>query len=261
MSPEARRALLTKLVEIAREAGALVMRHYAGDIAHRQKADKSPVTAADEEAEALILRRLADLAPDFPVIAEEKIAAGNRPDVADGTFFLVDPLDGTKEFLKRNGEFTVNIALIEHRTPSAGVVFAPAVHRMFWGSDGTAFEERTDVGIVKPIRARAVPKEGMVAIASRTHKDKLTDELLALYPIAELIAAGSSLKFCVIAAGEADIYPRHGTTMEWDTAAGHAVLHAAGGAVTHLDGKTPLTYGNAAEEFTNPNFIAWGNRE
>jgi 3'(2'), 5'-bisphosphate nucleotidase len=257
---ESRAALLAKMVEIAREAGALIMRHYAGEVVRRQKADKSPVTVADEEAEHLIVARLAGVAPSIPVIAEESAAAGVLPDIGKGVFFLVDPLDGTKEFLNRNGEFTVNIALVEHGAPTAGVVYAPAVDRLFWGSDGKAFEQQAGAAAAKPITTRAAPKEGMIAIASRSHRDKFTEELLAFYPIAKLIAAGSSLKFCVIAAGEADIYPRHGPTMEWDTAAGDAVLRAAGGVVTRLDGKTPLTYGNAAEKFANPSFVAWGRQ-
>lgn len=256
-TPAARTALLARMVEIARDAGALIMRHYAGEIEHRQKSDKSPVTVADEDAERYIIARLNVVAPGIPVVAEESCAAGNYPDVATGVFFLVDPLDGTKEFLSRNGEFTVNIALIEHGHPSAGVVYAPAIGRLFWGSGTLACEQKGETPPVE-IRTRTAPAEGMIAIASRSHRDKFTEEFLALYPIAKLVTAGSSLKFCVIAAGEADIYPRHGQTMEWDTAAGHAVLLAAGGVVTRLDGKTPLTYGNAAEKFANPSFIAWG---
>jgi len=256
LEAEARTLLLAKMVEIARSAGALIMRHYAGDSERRHKADKSPVTAADEEAEILILEALHLAAPGIPVIAEESAAAGKLPDIAGGVFLLVDPLDGTKEFLNKNGEFTVNIALIERGTPTAGVVFAPAVGRLFWGSAAGAFEEAN--GQTRQIQTRATPKGGMTAIASRSHRDRLTDEYLAHYPIANLIAAGSSLKFCVIAAGEADLYPRHGPTMEWDTAAGDAVLRAAGGRVTRLDGKTPLTYGNARERYQNPSFVAWG---
>jgi len=259
---ESRAALLAQMVEIAREAGALIMRHYAGVVEHRQKADKSPVTIADEEAEQLIIARLSTAAPGIPVVAEESAAAGSLPDIAKGVFFLVDPLDGTKEFLNRNGEFTVNIALIEHGRPAAGVVLAPAIGRLFWGTGNQAFERTVaadgTASTAKRIETRPPPPEGMIAIASRSHRDRFTEEFLALYPIAKLVAAGSSLKFCVIAAGEADIYPRHGPTMEWDTAAGHAVLLAAGGTVTRLDGKTPLTYGNAAEKFANPSFVAWG---
>lgn len=256
LEAETRRRLLAKMVETARNAGALVMRHYAGDTERRIKADKSPVTAADEEAEALIVAALHAAAPEIPVVAEESAAAGTLPDTSGGVFFLVDPLDGTKEFLNKNGEFTVNIALIEQGRPTAGVVFAPAVDRLFWGSGDGAFEETA--GKKRQIRTRVAPAEGMTAIASRSHRDRLTDEYLAHYPIANLIAAGSSLKFCVIAAGEADLYPRHGPTMEWDTAAGDAVLRAAGGRVTRLDGKTLFTYGNAREKFQNPSFIAWG---
>jgi 3'(2'),5'-bisphosphate nucleotidase len=257
LSSEARDKLLAQMVAAAREAGALVMRHYMGAVEHRQKADKSPVTAADEEAEELIVRRLAAAASAVPVVAEESVAAGAKPDISGGVFFLVDPLDGTKEFLSRNGEFTVNIALIESGRPTAGVVFAPAIGRLFWGSGDKAFEEHGKQP-ARRIATRAVPADGMTAIASRSHRDRLTEEYLEHYPIRDLLAAGSSLKFCVIAAGEADIYPRHGTTMEWDTAAGHAVLAAAGGRVTRLDGATSLTYGNVRENFTNPSFVAWG---
>jgi 3'(2'), 5'-bisphosphate nucleotidase len=251
------------MVEIAREAGVIVMRHYAGTVERRAKADKSPVTDADNEAEALILDRLAKVAPGVPVVAEELAAAGKLPAIGRAPFFLVDPLDGTKEFLNRNGEFTVNIAVIEHGAPTAGVVFAPAIERMFWGYDHHAFEQRSNaavelVGQPKPIEARVAPKDGMIAVASRSHRDSKTEELLAHYKIADFVTSGSSIKFCLLATGEADIYPRHGPTCEWDTAAGHAVLSAAGGRVTLLDGKTPLTYGGANDKFLNPHFIAWG---
>ncbi len=245
------------MIEMAREAGAVVMRHYAGTVERRHKADKSPVTDADQEAEALILDRLSRAAPGVPVVAEELAAAGTIPNVDAAPFFLVDPLDGTKEFLNRNGEFTVNIALIEAGQPTAGVVFAPAMERLFWGSDHEAFEQR---GAAAPhrIKARVPPKDGMIAVASRSHRDSKTEELLAHYNITQFVTSGSSVKFCLVATGEADIYPRHGPTCEWDTAAGHAVLAAAGGRVTLLDGTTPLTYGRARDKFINPHFIAWG---
>lgn len=232
------------------------MRHYAGHVVQREKADKSPVTAADEEAEELILRRLAVIEPSIPVVAEESAAAGKFPDVTGGIFFLVDPLDGTKEFLNHNGEFTVNIALVEHGVPTAGVVYAPAINRLFWGADGTAFEQ--DSKGVRQITTRSAPASGMTAIASRSHRDTETGDFLARHRIEKIVSAGSSLKFCVLASGEADIYPRHGRTMEWDTAAGDAVLRAAGGRVTALDGKTLLSYGNTAANYANPPFIAWG---
>jgi 3'(2'), 5'-bisphosphate nucleotidase len=254
--------LSIRLAEIAQDAGQLILRHYAGAPAARRKADSSPVTAADEEAEALILDRLRRIAPDVPVIAEEEMTRGIRPNPGD-RFFLVDPLDGTKEFLQRNGEFTVNIALIEKGRPVAGVVLAPALEWAYIGEGGIAFAIPAPAAAplafarAQRIQARRPPPAGLVAIASRTHRDQKTDEYLSHYPIAELRAAGSSLKFCVIASGEADLYPRHGPTMEWDTAAGQAVLEAAGGSVTTLDG-TVLRYGKVADEFRNPYFIAKG---
>jgi len=215
------------------------------------------VTRADEEAEALIVARLTKLSPEIPVVAEEAVAAGAMPRVG-ARFFLVDPLDGTKEFLSRNGEFTVNIALIENEAPVCGVVLAPALGRAFAGdvAAGAAFELLPEGG-ARAIRARTAPEEGLTAVVSRSHRDAKTEEFLAHYKIARMVAAGSSLKFCLIAAGEADLYPRHGRTMEWDTAAGHAVLAAAGGSVTQLDG-APFLYGKAAQGFANPHFVARG---
>src|SRR5882672_9972771 len=251
-----------ELARIAHDAGRLILKHYAEEIEVRAKADSSPVTAADEEAETLILRRLAKLAPGIPVIAEEAMAKGHRPEPA-ARFFLVDPLDGTKEFLKKNGEFTVNIALIEESRPVCGVVLAPAKARAFIGEAAGAFEVAApedlplEVSAAQSIRARHVPETGLVAIVSRTHRDTKTDHYLAAYGIANLVAAGSSLKFCLVATGEADLYPRHGRTMEWDTAAGQAVLEAAGGSVKTLTG-APLTYGKAERGYVNPPFVARG---
>ncbi len=251
------------LARIAHEAGRLILNHYAQRTEARVKADFSPVTAADEEAEKLILARLAELAPGVPAIAEEEVAAGRLPKVGN-RFFLVDPLDGTKEFVKRNGEFTVNIALIENGRPVCGVVLAPAKARAFIG-DGPngAFELAApedlalDIAQAEPIRARKPPVDGLVVIASRTHRDTKTEEYLAAYRVASLLAAGSSLKFCLVATGEADLYPRHGRTMEWDTAAGQAVLEAAGGSVKTLEG-VALSYGKADAGFANPYFVARG---
>jgi 3'(2'), 5'-bisphosphate nucleotidase len=255
--------MLRALAEIAYDAGAIILKHYADEIVARRKDDQSPVTAADEEAEKFILKRLHHLAPGVPVIAEEEVAQGRVPAIGH-RFFLVDPLDGTKEFISRNGEFTVNIAEIIEGKPVRGVVHAPAKERLFFGEAlSGAFEISAppggaiDFAEARRIEVRTAPKDGMVAVASRTHRDTKTDEYLAQYKIKEFLTAGSSLKFCLIAAGEADIYPRHGTTMEWDTAAGHAVLHAAGGSVTRTDG-TPFLYGKAADKFTNPFFVARG---
>lgn len=251
------------LAEVAWHAGEIVLAHYEAGTEARKKADQSPVTAADEEAEAFILARLANLAPGVPVIAEEEVAAG-RVQTIGAHFFLVDPLDGTKEFINRNGEFTVNIAEIVNGVPVRGVVYAPAKDRLFVGEmERGAFEIATtphklpDFHSAKKIQARKAAADGLVAVASRSHRDHLTDEYLAAYPVREFVTAGSSLKFCLVAAGEADIYPRHGRTMEWDTAAGHAVLAAAGGSVTTIDGR-PFIYGKVEEKYGNPFFVARG---
>jgi 3'(2'), 5'-bisphosphate nucleotidase len=252
---------LRALAEITFAAGAIIMRHYwSATVETRRKDDASPVTAADEEAESFILKRLRAFAPDIPIIAEEEAAAG-RIAVVGARFFLVDPLDGTKEFINRNGEFTVNIAEIENGKPVRGVVYAPAIARLFMGEMGQgAWEikgEALDWNAARTIAARKPASDGWVAVASRSHRDAKTDEYLAAYKIKDFAAAGSSLKFCLVAAGEADIYPRTGRTMEWDTAAGHAVLAAAGGSVTTLDEK-PFLYGKAEEKFANPFFVAKG---
>jgi 3'(2'), 5'-bisphosphate nucleotidase len=255
--------LAGELGRIAHDAGRLILKHYANVSEVRTKADSSPVTKADEEAEALILDRLAKFDPGIPVVAEESVAKGHIPKLGE-RFFLVDPLDGTKEFLQKNGEFTVNIALIEHGRAIAGVVIAPAKARAFVGDGGNgAFELAApedlpiEIETAQRIRARKPPSNGLVAVVSRTHRDTKTEQYLEAYPIAGMVAAGSSLKFCLVATGEADIYPRHGTTMEWDTAAGQAVLEAAGGSVTTLEG-IPLTYGKTDRGFGNPHFIARG---
>ncbi len=253
-----------QLTQIDSQAGTLILRHYAEGTEAREKQDRSPVTLADEEAEALILERLRQYFPATPIIAEEATARGNAPDIG-GRFFLVDPLDGTKEFLARNGEFTVNIALVENNMPLCGVVLAPAQGRAFAGDVGMtcAFElsvsgqGTVDLTNAKSISARKAPKNGLTAIVSRSHRDAKTEEYLANYHIAEMKPAGSSLKLCLLAAGEADLYPRLGRTMEWDIAAGHAVLAAAGGSVTQLDG-TPFFYGKVSQNFANPYFVARG---
>ena len=216
--------LLPEIVALADRAGAVILEHYHGDVAVRAKADASPVTAADEAAEAVILARLAELTPEIPVVAEETVAAGHVPDIDDGPFWLVDPLDGTKEFLSGNGEFTVNIALIE--APRAGARRgARAGARP--GLVGRAWQRR-DARDAEAARARSRCARrrsgGLVAIASRSHRDAETQAFLDRAGVAECISAGSSLKFCLVAEGKADLYPRFGRTMEWDVAAGHAVL-------------------------------------
>jgi len=244
---------LQTLVRIVRAAGEVVMRHYEAGCDARVKADRSPVTDADEQAEKLILAELNAAFPGVPVVAEEQAAAGHISKVGS-RFFLVDPVDGTKEFVKRGGEFTVNIGEIVDGQPVSGVVLAPAIGRLFVGAVGEgAFELAGNA--IRDIACRKPEADGLVAVSSRSHPDAKTDELLKSLPIKGHTNAGSSLKFCLVAAGEADIYPRAGTTMEWDTAAGHAVLRAAGGTVTNWDG-SPFVYGKP--DFRNGPFIAKG---
>ena len=249
--------MLAILNALAIEAGHLIMKIYETDFNTRTKTDASPVTEADEKAEVLILKGLAKHFPEIPVVAEEAAAAGKLPEIAD-QFFLVDPLDGTKEFISRNGEFTVNIAVIQNGTPYMGVVYAPALDTLYCGELNNGAGKCQPSGqqpIWQSISVRNTPVTGATVLASRSHRDAATDEYLATIKVAELIGAGSSLKFCTIAEGKADLYPRFGRTMEWDTAAGHAVLTAAGGKVVGADG-TPFTYGKHQRAFDNPAFIA-----
>jgi 3'(2'), 5'-bisphosphate nucleotidase len=250
---------LQGLIDLAMAAGREIMAIYATDFSAKQKGDLSPVTEADEAAERIILDGLARLSPSIPVISEEAAAAGRIPEVAH-EFFLVDPLDGTKEFISRNGEFTVNIAHITDAVPIAGVVYAPALGRIFWGERGRgAAQGETADGMPKSgwtaIKVRERQAGGMTVVASRSHRDAETDAFLRGIEVKSLCSAGSSLKFCLVATGEADLYPRFGRTMEWDTAAGHAVLLAAGGKVLTADG-FPLAYGKRQRGFDNPGFIA-----
>ncbi|MEC9346783.1 MAG: 3'(2'),5'-bisphosphate nucleotidase CysQ [Pseudomonadota bacterium] len=263
MATDNREALALALVEVAEEAGRAILEIYATDFAARAKDDRSPVTDADEKAEAIILRRLAEVAGDIPVVAEESVAAGKVPDISGGRFFLVDPLDGTKEFINRNGEFTVNIALVENGTPTLGVVHLPALDETYWSAGpGRAMCRRGKTAPVA-IGVRAVPADGMVVVASRSHRDAATDEYLKAFTVKDLVSAGSSLKLCRVAEGAADMYPRTGRTMEWDIAAGHAVLAGAGGSVMVIAGGDvagdvgkPLAYGKPG--FENPHFVARG---
>ena len=242
--------------DIAKRAGAEILRIYQSDFAVETKADSSPVTEADRAAEACILDAIpGEITRTFPIVSEEAFASGQYPDVAGGPFWLVDPLDGTKEFVKRNGEFTVNIALIDASRPVLGVVYAPAIGATYWGSAYGAFTEDED-GSERPIACRRPPEDGLVALVSRSHRTPEVDAFLAGYTIKEETSAGSSLKFCLVAAGRADIYPRLGRTMEWDTAAGQAVARFAGGRVSTLDGND-LSYGKPG--FENPHFVVRGS--
>lgn len=240
----------------AREAAQAILDIYCGGIEVTHKEDASPVTAADAAAERIILRHLAAAAPGVCAIAEEQACADGVPMEAPERFFLVDPLDGTKEFIKRNGEFTVNIALIEHGRPVLGVVLLPAKDVLYAAAGpGTAHVEDGDAP-ARPIAARHQPVAGATVAYSRSHANmEALEAFFAAHHVVERIVAGSSLKFCLIAEGKADLYPRLGPTMEWDTAAAQAVLEGAGGKVAHLDGR-PFEYGKPG--FRNPGFVASG---
>ncbi len=250
------------LAEAAIAAGPAVMEVYEHGGDPRAKADGSPVTLADLRAEAIVCGHCARALAQPPIVAEESTAGGKRIAVAE-RFLLVDPLDGTKEFVARNGEFTINVALIEKGRPIAGAVYAPALARLWFGGD-EAFVCDAPVGAPLPdaphrlrIRVRPAPA-ALIALASRSHGDSETEAFLGALPIAERRSRGSSLKFCTIAEGLADVYPRFGPTMEWDTAAGDAVLRAAGGIVLDRSG-APLAYGKIDSGLRNGAFVAWGD--
>ncbi|MGY9050166.1 3'-5'-bisphosphate nucleotidase, partial [Puniceibacterium antarcticum] len=224
----------------------------------KTKSDDSPVTAADEAADALISAGLREAFPDVALVTEEQ--SDSHSEQAD-TFLIVDPLDGTKEFINRRGDFTVNIALVEDGCPTRGVVYAPAQGRMFYtDSVGNTVEEmgpfdKDTVGETKPLHVSTPNNDALMVVASKSHRDQATDDYIGKYGVKDMTSAGSSLKFCLVATGEADLYPRLGRTMEWDTAAGHAVLAGAGGRVVRFDDHTALRYGK--EGFANPFFIAY----
>lgn len=246
-------SLLSALDPVVRAAGKAIMEVYkeGNKDGVEQKGDGSPVTKADKRAEEIILAGLKKHAPDIPVVSEENAASHSL--APPPCYFLVDPLDGTREFIRADGKgsFTVNIALIENAAPIFGIVFAPALDRMFSGIVGVgALEGGNSIAI------RAKPDTGAVAVASHSHRDAETDSWLEKNGISKTVSIGSSLKFCLLACGEADVYPRFGPTMEWDTAAGHAVLSAAGGRVEHPDG-AQFTYGK--KEYRNGPFIAFGS--
>jgi len=246
--------IMSALVAPVESAGKAVMKIHAGGIAAREKPDGSPVTDADEAAEAILLDALVNVAPAIPVVSEENAAshAMAPPDM----FFLVDPIDGTREFLRPDskGAFTVNIGLVRDGAPLMGIVLAPARGRLFTGIVGFGAQEMSG-GQRRAITVRTVPPTGPVAIASRSHRDSQTDAWLKRHAISQTLSTGSSLKFCLLAAGEADVYPRFGPTMEWDTAAGDAVLRAAGGRMEYPEGGV-FTYGKPA--YRNGAFVAYG---
>ena len=260
-------SLTNALLPAVLEAGRLEMRHFTGGVAIEHKADRSPVTAADREAEAIILAALARLAPDIPVVAEEAASAGLLPPAAS-RFFLVDALDGTRLFVKGKPEFTVNIALIENARPVFGLVYVPPTGSLYITRDdghsyaATILPDAPDSSIGNMVHERLTSRPpdpaNLLAFNSRTAGGASSDFLNRL-GVKEARPLGSSLKFCLIAKGEGDIYARFGETYEWDTAAGQVILEAAGGTVATLDGAT-LTYGKANKAYLNPHFIAWGRQ-
>ncbi|RVV97864.1 3'(2'),5'-bisphosphate nucleotidase [Mesobaculum littorinae] len=251
--------LTTVMRRLALEAGDRIMEIYgADDFEVKSKADASPVTEADEAADALISEGLRRAFPDVALVTEEQ-AASHTQEVS--TFLIVDPLDGTKEFVQRRGDFTVNIAYVENGVPVRGVVYAPARGRLFYtDADGRSVEETGDMakeapGATAPLKVSTPDTSALMVVASKSHRDQATDDYIGKYAVRDMTSAGSSLKFCLVATGEADLYPRLGRTMEWDTAAGHAVLSGAGGHVVRFDDHSPLAYGKAG--FANPFFIAY----
>ncbi|WP_299650665.1 3'(2'),5'-bisphosphate nucleotidase CysQ [uncultured Tateyamaria sp.] len=251
--------LIPVIRKLALEAGDKIMEIYnSDDFDVKVKSDDSPVTAADEAADALISDGLRAAFPDVMLVTEEQAATHST---TGKTFLIVDPLDGTKEFVHRRGDFTVNIALVEDGVPTRGVVYAPAKDRMFYTqADGQTVEEtgaldKDTVGDVTPLSVAASDNSALMVVASKSHRDQATDDYINKYAVKDMKSAGSSLKFCLVATGEADIYPRVGRTMEWDTAAGHAVLTGAGGMVVRFDDHSPLEYGK--DGYANPFFIAY----
>jgi len=253
-------ATLERVAAIARDAGREILEVYgAGAVASTAKADDSPLTAADLRAHRLIVQRLGDLTPELPVLSEE---AADVPFAVRShwrRYWLVDPLDGTREFLSRNGEFTVNIALIEGHAPALGVVHVPVAGTTYRGLPGEGAWRERGGAAAERIRVAVRSAAPLRVVGSRSHRGDSLDAFLGRIGAHELLAIGSSLKLCLVAEGAADVYPRLGPTSEWDTAAAHAVLLAAGGAVSALDG-TPLAY-NTREQLLNPFFVAFGPRD
>ncbi len=244
--------------KLALEAGDRIMEVYNGpDFEVRSKGDASPVTAADEAADAVISAGLRAAFPDIPLITEEQVASHS---LTTTTFLIVDPLDGTKEFVQRRGDFTVNIAYVQNGVPVRGIVYAPAKDRLFYTlADGSSVEETGPFakdlrGPTRQIRVARPDNAALMVVASKSHRDQATDDYIGRYAVRDMTSAGSSLKFCLVATGEADLYPRLGRTMEWDTAAGDAVLRGAGGHVVRFDDQSPLAYGKPG--WDNPFFIA-----
>jgi 3'(2'), 5'-bisphosphate nucleotidase len=268
------RSLAFSLLPAVIAAARVEMDYFERGVLVEQKPDQSPVTAADREAEAILVAGIHAALPGVAVVAEESAAQGIIPKIgpppgggSGQLFFLVDPLDGTRQFINNNPEFTINIGLIHNSVPIFGLIYAPALDRLFvtigpdQAAEGHLGAKPSDARLadlkLTAIAARSPNDGGVVALGSRSHGNSATNSFLAKLSVAEVRSVGSSLKFCLIARGEADVYARLGPTCEWDSAAGHAILNAAGGRVEQIDGR-PMVYGNAASQFLNPHFVAWG---
>lgn len=248
------RELVPAVCAIAREAAELILTHYAQPITHERKADHSPVTLADTESNTLIVARLQALTPHIPVVSEE---GDQLPNTADATFWLVDPLDGTRSYIARDDEFSVNIALVEKTIPVLGVLAIPAKQLLYYAvRNGDAWRQEGNQQPEK-IHCRVPSAEGLAVITSKAYGLPKTEAFLSQYNVVQRVKAGSAYKFARVAEGAADFYPRLGKTMEWDTAAGQCILEAAGGCVTTLDGQK-LYYGKSG--YLNPGFLAWGSK-
>lgn len=247
------RGVLQEIGQIARDAGELILTFTIKPGEHQVKEDRSPVSAADLAANRYIEEKLLQLQPDIPIVSEE----GDKPAVSAATpaFWLVDPLDGTKSYLRGKGEYSVNIGLIERGVPVLGTIYIPPLRQLYIGGPEGAFLQERDQPLTA-LRTRKPAADGIDAVVSHSHLDQETLDLLQKFTVRSRVSAASSLKFCRVAEGAADLYPRFGPTMEWDTAAGHAILLAAGGRMTNIDG-SPFLYGKPS--FKNPGFIAYGN--
>ena len=247
--------LIREMLRLATAAGEAIITIYEQDFTVEIKKDASPVTEADRLAEKIIVTGLQKLNLGYEIVAEESISAGYTPEIGKNAFFLIDPLDGTRQFIERNGQFTVNIALVENGIPTLGVIHLPALQETYWTNEMGGANKRSEDGSVTSIQCRTPNQDGLVVLATRSHNNPDTDAFLEKLNIAKLDRCGSSLKFCRIAEGSADLYPRLGRTMEWDIAAGHAILVAAGGKLTDLAGNS-IQYGKTG--FESPHFVATG---
>lgn len=257
MRPIEPQSLLKDIVAISRQAGAAILQVYGQEIDVTHKEDSSPLTQADLASHQLIRDALRNLTPGIPLLSEESAVLDYADRAAWHEYWLVDPLDGTKEFIKRNGEFTVNIALVRNHAPIMGVVHVPVSGVTYWGIEGDGAWRQESTGGAEPIAVRAPCADPVVVVGSRSHANPKLEQHLAALGSYELVSMGSSLKFCLVAEGQADFYPRLGPTSEWDTAAAHAVVTAAGGSVVTLDGR-PLRY-NTKASLLNPEFLVFAD--